>query len=64
MNFLHQFLEFVNTVIPRDESSSTNYLFEYNPKMQAITATKDENTKCNRSLLPDWYLDVMRQPVD
>lgn len=58
MNFLQQFLEFVNKSVPDD---GVDHVFEYDPRSQTISVEKETNGY--RSLLPDWYLDVMKKTM-
>lgn len=64
MNFCEQFLDYVKNSIPMDELPSVNYLFEYNPKLQVITCTKDTVGRCSRSVIPDWYIDFLLKSID
>ena len=63
MNFCHQFLDFVAASFPKtDADPREHFIFEFDPKGRSVWRRPASSADLvKRNILPEWYLQAMRQ---
>ena len=62
MNFCQEFLEFVSRRVP-ESNGKIHFIFEYDAPNKSVSMRQVADGEMHRSILPQWYIDSMEQPL-
>jgi len=62
MNFCQEFLEFVSRRV-LESNGKIHFIFEYDAPNKSVSMRQVADGEMHRSILPQWYIDSMEQPL-